>query len=1070
MTGRLGAFLGVAFGVSFVGTAGTVVDFSQARTNNWRVLMAAPSEMRVDAAGLHVQFDRAKMAKPEAPWAGLYAVERDRPVLTPGKIRVVMRYSEGGIVRTPGSLRVVDAEGEVFRYSPVERTRLDDRMLVTYNVIEGGQIGAFFAGRPKAGSTQGPKRNERFDLPIRLQEIAVGLEGSEKTGELVFERIETDGGDTERTVTARAPLLKFRLGYDRFLGNGVGIRPEEGRLSVHTARCCSQLRYATFPGMKPFPSTCDIILRTSTNATGPAILNLVDPATGAKLRLRSPWRTETHFTTNLPAGSSWQVQSLEFWQAKRKDGTIPEFDFAVTGLEGVWRTSGAGACRLDVETGNELHVVRPGRGRPGYVSGASSLGNVSGASRPASEVEQPVLTLWNTSDAVQKWKGVLRCRDFWGNGFDVPVDQEVAAGKTARIPLKQFLGKGVWYVYGEITAADGSSARPQTRFAVLDDHPRTVRLARGAKFRPGINWHAARFPDGVRALTEDALEACGCKLVRAGGFGQAGIERREGEFDWSIPDAIMAETEARGISLDTIVYGPPRWAQDTNRIARIGHFKAHMVPPREGAFEAFAEKIAARYGTKIDYYELGNEWDLIPEVIMTRDEAVRVHREGYAALKRGCPDVAVMSNGWTSPDVRPDHYGKQWLVGEGYLAYVMSRIKDQSDYFPIHMHCPFSQYRKKVLQFLDLRRRIGCEGTPWFSNETALSSVNGQEASVARDVYRKILYAWANGSTDYIWYNLKATGWVESDPEQGYGLITADFYPRAGYAAFSSLTAIYLGLDYASTLIDRATRLVYRFSGAKTPRLRMRGVSPRTAETDAENQIVLAGWDEAAVTPCAIRVRTDAAQVEQVDLMGNRQAVPVVNGEAVWRISDWPSSLVLTGVARAEPNADDLAAIPVRPGSVVTIPPPAEGRGPDFELKTADRVCDFHQAIPEARHRVWKGPQDLSAKIWFSRQSDDVRVRVEATDDIHTAGDGAEVTLQVPGAEPQTVRFPTAARSGTTGVYELLLRGAEFGFDAARLATGVSFTVKVFDDDGEGPDGWINLTDETEPMKVLRFK
>ena len=46
----------------------------------------------------------------------------------------------------------------------------------------------------------------------------------------------------------------------------------------------------------------------------------------------------------------------------------------------------------------------------------------------------------------------------------------------------------------------------------------------------------------------------------------------------------------------------------------------------------------------------------------------------------------------------------------------------------------------------------------------------------------------------------------------------------------------------------------------------------------------------------------------------------------------------------------------------------------------------------------------------------------------------------------------------------------ELGFDAARLATGVSFNVKVFDDDGEGPDGWINLTDDTEPMKTLCFK
>ncbi len=1010
--------------------AAVAVDFAREATNRWTVSPVPPAGVRVAEDGLSVRFERARLRNPTAAWGELRPVAARRPALVPGRVRLTLRIPEGGLVRAPGSLRVLDAEGEVFRFTPIETTRLGDRVLAVYNVVEGGQAGAFYGGRPKAGSTEGRKRNERFDGQLHLLGITFTFAADATAGEIGFVRLEAEGTADGGAVTARAPLLALRPGWDRFVGNGVDLTPEDGRLGVRTTRTCTSLRYASFPGMKPFPSTCDIVVRTSTNAAGPVVLNLVDPATETRVRLRAPWRTETHFTTNLPPGRTWQIRSLEFWQPRRKDGTGGQLDFALTGIEGVWRTDGAGACRLDVETGNALHLVRGPH-------------------------ERPVLTLRNLAETPQRWRGVLRCRDFFGKGFDRAVDERVAPGATVRLPLDWPLAKGLWRVMGEIEGEDGSRAFPETRFAVLDAHPRTPRLARGAVFRPGINWHAGRFPEGVRALTADALEACGCKLARAGGFSFAAVMPREGTYDWTTADAIMAEAEARGISLDANVYGAPRWAQDTNRLARVGgHFKAHLVPPRPGTFGAFAERIAARYGTRIDYYELGNEWDLVPERIMTRDEAVRLHREGYAGLRRGNPAVAVMSNGWTSPTVRPDHYGPDWMLGEGFLADVMTRVRDCCDYFPIHMHGPFPSYRRRVQTFLDLRRRIGCDGIPWFSNETALSSVNGQEAAVARDVYRKILYAWANGSVDYIWYNLRATGWVASDPEQGYGLLTADFHPRAGYAAFSALTSVYLGLAYDATLIDRATRLAYRFAGTR----------------DGVRECVLGGWDDAAVEPCRIRVRTDAARAEQVDLMGNRRAVPVRDGETAWEISSWPSSLVLTGATRAEPVAEDLAAIPVRPGSVVAVPADTPGRAPDFELKAADRVHDLHQAIPDLRHRVWKGPDDLSARIWFARTGDDVTVRLEVRDDVHAAGDGATLTWQVPGGEVRTMAFPSAQREGTTDRYALTLRGAEAGFDAARLATGVFFSVQVRDDDGEGPDGWIALTDETEPLKLLTFR
>lgn len=48
----------------------------------------------------------------------------------------------------------------------------------------------------------------------------------------------------------------------------------------------------------------------------------------------------------------------------------------------------------------------------------------------------------------------------------------------------------------------------------------------------------------------------------------------------------------------------------------------------------------------------------------------------------------------------------------------------------------------------------------------------------------KILSAWAWGSTDYIWYNLREIG--PDDSERGFGLVTVDYHPRATFGDFST--------------------------------------------------------------------------------------------------------------------------------------------------------------------------------------------------------------------------------------------------------------------------------------------
>ena len=124
---------------------------------------------------------------------------------------------------------------------------------------------------------------------------------------------------------------------------------------------------------------------------------------------------------------------------------------------------------------------------------------------------------------------------------------------------------------------------------------------------------------------------------------------------------------------------------------------------------------------------------------------------------------------------------------------------------------------------------------------------------------------------DYIWYNLRATGWRVTDPEQAYGLITADYYPRATYCAFSALSALLEGFDRDTRLIDEKTRHVFRFRKG--------------------NEIVVAGWDAGLGGTAAIPFRTDAARVETCDLMGNRAAYALQGGAVTWALGVEPSAI-----------------------------------------------------------------------------------------------------------------------------------------------------------------------------------
>lgn len=1058
------AFLPVCLvltGLGLVASAAPIVDFRS--DASWRpdfgkfVEQPARQLVRTDE-GLKILIDHTQddgrdygsLVRP--PRARVPFAETNR------LIRLVARLSNPPATVRRGyyTVKFADAQNEQFQYKPVSIRRLGDLLEMTYLITEDGYV----------GKTWGPAVNRKWDLPICLTEINWGFDRTVEKGSLTLLRLET-ADETARDCACVEPLLGFVPDKDAYRVFGAEGALRDDGLHVTFAGRGGWFRYSAFPGAPPFRGMAEAVLETADCPGGSVTLELKEQASGKVVKFSSPWKPVTVFATRLDPSRVYEFHALALHPKN------PRATCRITALAGRFLLTAAEACALDVETGSRLRVTTPGR---------------------------PVdLVLSNRTDRPLAWTGILRLADYFGNGFSVPVAATVEAGGAARIPVgDRVRTKGVWHVSGEIRAGD-SVAWPEARFAVLDEHPVTPQWPKG-RFRFGVNYHMTRYTKADRELTLDALNAMGAKHVRSPIFSPlkvTGEAQERQPWDWSSSDALLAELEARGLTVDCICYNTPRWAAEPARATNSNWLVWALSLAPNGFFERFCEAAARRYGTRIAYYEIGNEWDLNSPAYKSIDDGIEIQRQAWRGIKRGCPDACVIPNGWAVEDSN----GHARIRLKGFQERLMKEARDSYDVHPIHIHGPFKRYVKRLGRFFAMRRRLGIEDKPWYSNETALTSVNGAEDDVAVCVWQKILYAWSRGSVDYIWYNLRGTGYDPRDPEQGYGLISGDFRPRAGMAAFSAVTKTFGELSFEAILHDGEDRQVLRFGGVR------QGVPT----------VVLAGWDEAdKAATYAIPVRTDARRGWSVDLMGNRTPIALRDGGFVWTLGALPSAVLLEGATQAVPEAAALARAGVAPQVRLRLSANAatEGRTADVTLATTASVHELYAADPQSAHRTWRGAEDLSARIWFGRTADAIVLRVDVQDDLARQpfagadmfkGDSVQAVLQIPGQEglwdigfsrrdsgapevfcheaprgfsrealASAVRLDVSRRGETTS-YRATLPCAALSLDPARAAAGVRLNVRVYENDGEGCDGWVEwcpgLGEKPDPARfpLLQF-
>lgn len=846
------------------------------------------------------------------------------------------------------------------------------------------------------------------------------------------------GVRTDRRVRFEKSVHNCRPGESEWRKSGGWVRPG-----------------LAWPGLKPFDPPEEIVLECAKTYGGKIELLLAtagNPKNRQLFRFTNSWNNITRFdTSNLPKGGKYVLWDFRIASA---DKAFAANAFEALSINGVYSGNKAQALALEVRTRSPISVV---------------------------EGDSVPLALVNRSGDLIAVRGKVRACGFRGSVTEHPFSATIPPrGEFVFEMPARGLTKGVWRTVAEVECSDGSKAvTDEVRFAVLDEHKITPSLAAG-KFRMGINYHRDKYFPQCQKWCDEALARCGAKLVRTG-FGSWAAVQPDGpdDYRWDNEDRKLAALHALGIDVNGGCWSVPYWAADDDmrrRAKEEGNWKLHRyLPPKDTAvLERYYETLARRYGKRLAYYEIGNEWDLKTFFPGTTDQAIRATKAVANALRRGCPAATITACGWACAD------DSRMIANTGIQERVMHEVKDLVNVHAVHLHGNATDFKKRLTKsFFPLRERAGVS-IPWYANETAISTTGIGESSAAETVWKKILLAWAYGSTDYIWYNLRATGWDPKDPEQGYGLLTADFRPRDTYAAFSSLTALLNGFDFTSRIASETDREFYRFDGVR----------------DGVKEVVVAGWEgRSRQWRRSVSVVTDAQSAHFVDLMGNTREIPIVGGKVAWTVSSTPSALRLVAADTADIAATELAVSPVERMSIHV----GNGkRPPDLVADGKAFVHEFFEANPAMTHRLWKGTDDCSFKAWFSKgEAPSIVLRIDVTDDVHrqhapsaramSEGDCARVDFEIAGqdgiwhtglrrcddgrseavvwrtpkgfsasASCSVIRLETS-RNGNVTSYVAEYPSAAFGFPADPFAGDVKVSVKVDDADYEDRNFWIGL-------------
>ncbi len=485
------------------------------------------------------------------------------------------------------------------------------------------------------------------------------------------------------------------------------------------------------------------------------------------------------------------------------------------------------------------------------------------------------MTIDNRGSEPLDLKGTVTVQETGYAKQETPLTVTVPAGQSGSITVPgDFTRQGSYQLAYQFQSASGKTYQGTHRVARMN--PAGPTPGRAEEFLFGLCGHPERFSPEAAELEALAAGLCGAKILRVD-FGWPRIQPRQGEWNFSTYDRLVEVFGRNGVELQCLLGYDAPWAVVQGYQPKNPEITGRPRLPDYRYFAEFAGKVAARYQDRIKYFEIWNEPDLIGFANFAPEQYMELLTHGYNAIKHVAPDAKVMNGGIASArsnrSGNPNH-------NCGLLDLLKADGGKHFDLFAYHGHGSLSSYRDG----LEDLKKIGllAPDTPWgwYSNETAeTSAVIGEERQAA-SLFKKLLTAWSEGAMGYNWYLLREKEYYPmGHHERHFGLITADFEPKAGYVTYNMLANEYQGGKFLRQLPLGKGLSALLFSARN-------------------GQELLALWSDGQ--PRTLLLSGLPAGTVRIDLYGNETTVKQRDGLAYLKLSELPFTLKFPRGAKPE--------------------------------------------------------------------------------------------------------------------------------------------------------------------------
>jgi len=431
----------------------------------------------------------------------------------------------------------------------------------------------------------------------------------------------------------------------------------------------------------------------------------------------------------------------------------------------------------------------------------------------------------------------------------------------------------------------------------------------------------------------------GCKAVRMDLSWNA-LQPSPDTWRWEGLDECVAIAEKNGVFIQPLLAYGNAWALTPESRRRIEEWRREgkgqpsdelRMLVTEGAWKGFCTALAGRYGTRMQYYEIWNEADILNFWRGTPEEYVTLLKWSYEAIKAVDPKIIVTTSGFATlkhPRHNPQVFEATFRDGGAHF-----------DVIAWHQHHVFPTFHRSLDQeLLPKIRGYGLQDKPIVFNETAVGMNFPQEWTLATTLIKKLTFLWSRGAIGHYWYNLTA-----SHPE--FYMLNPGWTPRPSFPAYNEMSRQLRGRKFVRQADLGPDRWCFIFNG--------RGAFQGASDRD----YVAVAWSENEQergTPLMFRVG-DASRAWEVDLMGNRRELTVAAGRVAAAVAPEPKYIVVEGASIPLEVAPALlefasSSLPIVIGEVAVIGMTV--RNPLSQPATVD----LQWTLPSTLEQVRAGP------------------------------------------------------------------------------------------------------------------